>query len=333
LPSAGCTPEFPPTAFAISALSLCHNLVDNFAMRLNRLQRGLRATFLGLTVNAFLAVGKLLAGIAGHSHALIADAVESMADIFSSIIVWRGLVVAAAPADEDHPYGHGKAEPIAAATVATMLLMAAAGIAIKSIQGILSPHQGPKAFTLLVLFAVVLIKEALFRFAVREASSVDSAAVHNDAWHHRSDAITSLAAAIGISVALLGGKGYEAADDVAAVLAACIIAWNGWGLLRPALDELMDTAPNLALTEQIRAIAGRVHGVGDVEKCLVRKMGYHYFVDMHVEVDPQLTVRQAHDIAHQVKDQIREQLPMVHDVLVHIEPAKEARQQPSTLRD
>ena len=157
--------------------------------------------------------------------------------------------------------------------------------------------------------------------------------VRADAWHHRSDAITSLAAAIGISVALLGGKGYEAADDVAAVLAACIIAWNGWGLLRPALDELMDTAPNLALTEQIRAIAGRVHGVGDVEKCLVRKMGYHYFVDMHLEVDPQLTVRQAHDIAHQVKDQIREQLPMVHDVLVHIEPAKEARQQPSTLRD
>src|SRR5882724_10505811 len=146
-------------------------------MAMSRLKRGLRATFLGMVVNTFLAAGKLTAGILGHSYALVADAVESLADIFSSIVVWRGLIVAAAPADEDHPYGHGKAEPIAAAIVATMLLVAAGGIAVKSIQGILSPHQGPKAFTLLVLFAVILIKEALFRFAVREASSVDSAAV------------------------------------------------------------------------------------------------------------------------------------------------------------
>jgi len=245
-----------------------------------------------------------------------------MADIFSSIIVWRGLVVAAAPADEDHPYGHGKAEPIAAAIVATMLLLAAVGIAIKSIQGILSPHQGPKAFTLLVLFAVVLIKEALFRFAVREASSVDSAAVHNDAWHHRSDAITSIFAFVGISIALVGGKGWEAADDYAAIMAGAIIAWNGWRLLRPAMDELMDIAPDPGLTGRVSDIASKVQQVRRVEKCLARKMGNDFFIDMHIEVDPKMTVLEGHNIAHEVKNTVRKEIPSVRDVLVHIEPER-----------
>ena len=206
----------------------------------NRLQRSLRATFLGLAINAVLSVAKLAAGIFGHSHALIADAVESFADVFSSIIVWRALVVAAAPADDDHPYGHGKAEPLAAAVVATMLLLAAAGIGVKSVQELSSPQRGPEPFTLLVVIAVVVIKEALFRFVHREASALESTAVRSDAWHHRSDAITSLAASIGITVALVGGKNYAGADDVAAIVAAGIIAWNGWQLLRPAMDELME---------------------------------------------------------------------------------------------
>lgn len=285
-----------------------------------RLQRSLRATFLGLGVNVLLAAGKFAAGVYGHSHALVADAVESLADVFSSLVVWRGLVVAAAPPDEDHPYGHGKAEPLAATFVATMLLLAAAGIALKSVQEIIAPHHGPAPFTLLVLAAVAVIKEALFRFAFREGDAVDSTAVRSDAWHHRSDAVTSIAAAIGISVALIGGKGYEAADDVAAIVAAGIIAWNGWRLLRPALDELMDATPNPALAAQMRTLARSVPGVTDVEKCFVRKMGYQYFVDMHVEVDPQMTVREAHDIAHAVKDCIRLEVPAVRDVLVHIEP-------------
>ena len=289
----------------------------------DRLQQSLRATFLGLLVNTLLVAVKIAAGILGHSHALLADAVESLADIFSSIIVWRGMVVAAAPADDDHPYGHGKAEPIAAAIVATMLLLAAGWIAVQATHGIITPHQGPASFTLVVLVAVVAIKELLFRFALRVAETVDSIAVRSDAWHHRSDAITSLAAGLGISVALLGGKGFESADDIAAILAAIIIAWNGWRLLRPALDELMDATPNGEVGAQIRALAGGVTGVRRVEKCLVRKMGYHFFVDMHVEVDPQMTVQAAHAIAHSVKDEVRRQLPAVYDVLVHIEPARE----------
>ena len=291
-------------------------------MPMSRLKRGLRATFLGLAVNAVLTGAKFAAGILGHSHALVADAVESLADIFSSIVVWRGLVVAAEPADEDHPYGHGKAEPIAAAIVSTMLLLAALWIILTSLREISEPHTSPAPFTLIVLVVVIVIKEGLFRFVRHESITVESSVVHTDAWHHRSDAITSLAAGIGISVALIGGKGYESADDFAAIAAAGVIAWNGWHLLRPALNELMDTAPSREVVDRIRRIAEAVSGVERVEKCLVRKAGNHYFVEMHVEVDPEMTVQRSHDIAHDVKDKIRAALPAVSDVLVHIEPAR-----------
>ncbi len=291
-----------------------------------RLQRSLRATFLGMIANTLLATAKLATGIAGHSNALVADAVESLADLFSSVIVWRGLVVAAEPADADHPYGHGKAEPIAAAVVSTMLLLAAASITIQAAFEILHSHHVPSSYTLVVLIVVVAIKESLFRFVMREGVSVESSTVRTDAWHHRSDAITSLAAGLGISISLIGGPKYSAADGVAAVVAAGIIAWNGWRLLRPALDELMDTSPEPAVTERIREIASAASGVVCVEKCIVRKMGYHLFVDMHVEVDPQMTVQRAHEIAHGVKDRVRQELPAVHDVLVHVEPAGQKAQ-------
>jgi len=292
-----------------------------FVVTSERLKRGLRATFIGLAVNSLLTIVKLITGVLGNSHALVADAVESLADIFSSVIVWRGLVVAAEPADEDHPYGHGKAEPIAAAVVSTMLLLAAIWIATEAFLQIGKPRSAPALFTLLVLLGVIIIKEGLFRFVLRESLSTESSAIYTDAWHHRSDAITSLAAAIGITIALVGGKGYESADDVAAILAAVMIAWNGWRLLRPALHELMDRAPGREMEERIRRIAETVSGVEAVEKCLVRKMGNNYYVDMHLEVDPQMTVKRAHEIAHDVKDKIRSRIHAVRDVLVHIEPA------------
>lgn len=288
-----------------------------------RLRRSLRVTLVGLVINVLLTSAKFAAGVLGHSHALIADAVESLADVFSSLVVWRGVVIAAEPADEDHPYGHGKAEPIAAATVATMLLAAAAWIAILAFKHIAHPHPAPAPFTLIVLIGVICIKEALFRFVLREAISVESSAVQTDAWHHRSDAITSLAAAIGISVALLGGKGYESADEIAAIVAAAIIAWNAWRLLRPALNELMDRSPSRELSERIRRVAEAVKGVERIEKCLVRKMGHQFYADMHVEVDPQMTVQHSHEIAHEVKDKVRSQIPRVKDVLVHIEPSRD----------
>ena len=291
-------------------------------MTQSRLQRGLRATLTGMALNAVLAGVKLTAGILGRSHALVADAIESMADVFSSLIVWRGLVVASEPEDEDHPYGHGKAEPLAAAVVSAMLLLAASWVAVTAIRGIPTPnHEPPAGFTLIVLLAVIVIKECLFRFVLRESDVVDSSAVRADAWHHRSDAITSLSAAIGISIALIGGKGYEGADDWAALAAAVVIAINGWRMLRPAVNELMDRSPSREMVDRIRQIAEAAPGVAAVEKCVVRKMGYQYYVDMHVEVDPQMTVQRSHQIAHEVKDTVRREMPNVRDVLVHIEPS------------
>ena len=290
-------------------------------MAKRRLERSLRVTFLGLLVNAALAAGKIAAGVIGHSHALVADGVESAADFISSLIVWRGVTVAAAPADEEHPYGHGKAEPLAAAVVATVLIFAAITIVIGAIRDIVTPHSVPAPFTLVVLVAVVIIKEILFRVVQKESLEIESTIVSADAWHHRSDVITSIFAFIGISVALIGGKGYEVADDYAAILAGAVIAYNGWIVLRPAMDELMDIAPSADFLENIRSIAASSPEVIRVEKCFVRKSGFEHLVDMHIEVHPEMTVHHAHDIAHAVKDEIRRQIPSVRDVLVHIEPA------------
>ena len=294
-------------------------------MKTPSLNRGVRATVLGMATNAGLAGVKLVAGVAGHSQALVADAVESLADLFSSAIVWRGLVVASVPADSDHPYGHGKAEPLASAAVALMLLMAAAGIAVGSVRNVFTPHQVPEAYTLVVLVVVVLVKEMLFRRVMSEGEAIGSAAVRTDAWHHRSDAVTSMAAGLGISVALVGGPAYAVADDVAAVLASWVIAWNGWRLLRPALDELMDAEVSSEKVGGIVREAEEVTEVAGVEKCLVRKSGYGYLVDMHLEVDPGMTVERAHAVAHEVKDRVRERFPEVLDVLVHVEPARGSR--------
>ena len=273
-----------------------------------------------MSVNVALAAAKFAAGILGQSQALIADAVESFADILSSLIVWRGLVVAETPPDEDHPYGHGKAEPLAAATVSVMLLIAAGTIAYHAFRGIVQPRVAPSAWTLIVLVGVIAVKELLYRFVLHEAEHTHSTAMKADAWHHRSDAITSVAAFIGISIALVGGKGYENADNWGALAAACVIAFNGWRLLRPAFNELMDRSPDRAIIEKIKKVAATVPGVDRVEKCFVRKMGYRYYADMHVEVDPNMTVVHSHEIAHEVKDQVRAKIPTVRDVLVHIEP-------------
>jgi cation diffusion facilitator family transporter len=273
-----------------------------------------------MATNLFLAAAKLAAGIFGHSHALVADAIESFADVFSSLVVWRALVVAAEPADADHPYGHGKAEPIASAVVAGTLLLAAGWIIVTSVKEIQQPHFTPAPFTLVVLVVVILVKEILFRFVLREANSIENIAIESDAWHHRSDAITSAAAFIGITVAIIGGEGYEIADDIAAGFAALVIGWNGWRLLRSAMHELMDRSPGPEVCDRILRIASSTKGVDLIEKCLVRKTGYHLYVDLHAHVDPNMTVAISHEIAHRVKDAIRAEVPAVLDVMVHVEP-------------
>ena len=282
---------------------------------------GLRSTFVGIVVNMLLAATKAIAGLAGNSYALVADAVESATDVASSLIVWGGLKISALPPDEDHPYGHGKAEPLAAAAVSLTLVAASIGIALQSIREIITPHHAPAPFTLIVLVLVVVVKETLFRFVFAVGENVNSTAVRSDAWHHRSDAITSAAAFIGISVALMGGEGYESADDWAALFASAIILMNAIRILRPAVGEVMDAAPPVEIERSIREVAGLVEGVIGLEKCYVRKVGFSYYVDLHVTVDGDLTVRTGHDIAREVKKAIRVVHPHVVEVLVHIEPS------------
>lgn len=283
--------------------------------------QGLRSTLIGILANTLLAAIKATAGFLGNSYALIADAIESTTDIASSFIVWSGLKIAALPPDADHPYGHGKAEPLAAIVVSLTLIAAAMGIAIQSVREILTPHHAPAAFTLAVLVLVVVTKETLFRFVFNVGQDINSTAVKSDAWHHRSDAITSAAAFVGISISLIGGAGYESADDWAAMFASVIILFNAYRILRPAINEVMDGAPSADVDVGIRRAAQQVEGVIALEKCFIRKMGFSYYVDLHVTVDGELSVRHGHDIARQVKLAIRTSNPHVAEVLVHIEPS------------
>lgn len=282
--------------------------------------RSIRWTQAGLLTNAILVLVKLVAGIVGHANALVADAVESSADIFSSLIVWMGLSIAARPADEDHPYGHGKAEPLAAAVVSLMLLGAAAGISVLAIREIRSPQHLPAPFTLLVAAGVIAVKEILYRRVSRVGKEVGSTAVTADAWHHRSDAITSAAAFIGISIALLGGPGWEAADDWAALVAALVVAVNGVRTLHPAISGLMDEAPDRTVKERALQAASEIHGVRSVENLNVRNAGLGFYVDIHVQADPRMSLEDAHAISAQVKYAIRAAIPSVVNVLVHMEP-------------
>lgn len=287
---------------------------------MSSLQSGLRASALGIVANSLLATIKVLAGVLGNSYALIADGIESTADIFSSLIVWGGLRISSIPADEDHPYGHGKAESMAALVVSLALIAAAIGIAVQSLREIRTPHHAPHGLTLVVLLAVVVIKEILFRRVLRTSDAIHSTALKADAWHHRSDAITSATAFVGISIALIGGKGYESADDYAALGACGIIFWNGVTLLRPAVDEMMDASPKPDLVLEIRRAAAAVSDVHGIGRCRVRKSGTELFVDIHIKIPGEWTVHRGHELAHAVEDSLRNAFPNIRFVSVHVEP-------------
>ncbi len=274
-------------------------------------------------MNAVMVAVKVTTGLLGNSYALVADGVESSLDIFSSLIVWRALAVADRDADEHYHFGYAKAESVAAAAVAIILLVAALGISIEAIREILTPHHSPAPYTLVVLVGVIAVKEGLFRWMSGVADEVDSVAVRADAWHHRSDALTSGAAFLGIAIALVGGPAWAPADDVAALVASGIIAFNGVRLLRPAIEDLMDRAPDPVVLGRVERISCAVPEVRGVEKIQARRAGIGYFVALHVEADPAMTLRDAHLLGHAVKDAIRAEMPSVLDVLVHMEPHNE----------
>lgn len=284
------------------------------------INKAIRATYFSILSSSVLALVKGVAGIAGNSYALVADAIESTADIFSSFLVLFGIKYASKPADENHPYGHGRAEPLITFMVVGFLITSATVIAYESIQNIQTPHGLPKAWTLIVLGAIIIWKEISFRIVMRRSKETNSSALKADAWHHRSDAITSVAAFMGITIALVMGKGYEAADDWAALFAAAFILYNSFLIFRPALGEIMDEHLHDDVVENIRAIAITVPGIGGTEKCYVRKAGMIYHVELHALVNSTITVREGHDIAHRLKDTLKEEIPELGNIVIHIEP-------------
>jgi cation diffusion facilitator family transporter len=283
-------------------------------------QTAIRATYFSLVGNSLLAVIKFLAGFFGNSYALIADAIESTTDIFSSFLVLFGIRYANKPADENHPYGHGRAEPLITFLVVGFLITSATIIAYESIQNIQTPHELPKAWTLLLLGAIIIWKEFSFRTVMKRSKEANSSALKADAWHHRSDAITSIAAFIGISIALYLGKGYEAADDWAALFASGFIIYNSYLIFRPALGEIMDEHLYDDLIAEIRKVALEVDGIIGTEKCFIRKAGMQFHVDLHAIVDGDISVKQGHLFAHNLQDALQHRIPELGHVLIHIEP-------------
>lgn len=283
-------------------------------------KKAIRAAYLSILGNTVLAIVKGITGIFGNSYALIADAIESTTDVFASLLVLFGIKYSLRPADENHPYGHGRAEPLITFAVVGFLVVSATIIAYESIQHIRTPHQVPESYTLIVLGAIVIIKEIFYRFISRKSDETKSSSLKADAWHHRSDAITSLMAFIGISIAVFMGKGYETADDWAALFASGFILYNAYLILRPALGEVMDEHLYEDMVEEIRALSHQEPGVLETEKCFVRKTGMTFHVDLHVVVNGKLSVKEGHEIAHNLKDRLLTALPEVADILIHVEP-------------
>lgn len=281
-----------------------------------------RLAQLGLVINAGLAVIKLMAGLLGNSYALVADAVESSTDMVGSLVVWSGLRIASRAPDDRYPFGYGRAEALAAATVSTIMLGAAMGIAIEAIAEIRTPHDAPAWWTLLVLAMVIVVKELLATRVMAISMASGSVVVAADAWHHRADAISSGAAFIGITVALIGGPGWEPADDWAALVAAGVILLNGGVLLRTALRDLMDRAPAPAISVTVSEAALTTPGVLAIEKLKIRKSGTAFYVDIHVQADPALSLHDAHILSGMVKTAIRQRVPAAMGVLIHMEPFK-----------
>ena len=296
-------------------------LPEHHAATVRRAQASARLVLRGIALNAILAAAKIAGGIFGNTYALIADGVESLVDILSSFIVWAGFRVASQPPDAEHPYGHGKAEPLAALAVALFIFVAAGWIGWRAIHEIITPHHGPHWLTLPLLVGVVAVKLWFSKRMGHAGTAAGSTALSVEAWHHYSDALTSAAAFIGISIALIGGRGWEASDDWAALLACAVIAFNGVGMFNRALGDVMDTAVSADFENEIRAVALRVPGVRALDKCRVRKSGLSHLVDIQVRVDGDLSVRAGHDIAHAVKDALLASAAhAISDVSVHIEP-------------
>ncbi len=284
-------------------------------------ETAIRTTWFSIIGNTAMAVIKGAGGYFGNSYALVADAIESTTDIFSSVLVLFGLKYAARPADENHPYGHGRIEPLITFLVVGFLISSAFYIAHESIVNIGTPHELPEPFTLWIIGGIILWKEISYQLVIRKSRETNSSSLKADAWHHRSDAITSVAAFIGISIALIMGKGNESADDWAALFASGFILWNSYKIFRPALGEIMDEHLNEDLKKEIRLQSLKVNGIVGTEKCFIRKAGMQYHIELHALVNGKISVNEGHTLAHQLKDHLRNTIPQLGHVIIHVEPS------------
>ena len=283
-------------------------------------QKAIKTIYFSLIGNILLAIIKGVTGIVGHSYALVADAIESTSDIFSSLLVLLGLKYAKKPADENHPYGHGKIEPLMTFIVVVFLIASAIIIAYKSIINIQTPHKVPHTWTLYILGVIIIWKEISYRIVIHNSHKTNSSSLKADAWHHRSDALTSIAAFIGILIAVTLGDGYETADDWAALIASVIIIYNAYHIFRPALGEIMDEHRYDDLIDEIRKVSETVPGIMGTEKCFIRKAGMHHHVDLHARVNGKISVTKGHEISHLLKDTLQQKVPNLGHILIHIEP-------------
>ncbi|MEZ4908407.1 MAG: cation diffusion facilitator family transporter [Saprospiraceae bacterium] len=289
-------------------------------MEITNEKAAIKAAWFSIIGNILLASIKLLAGLVGNAYALIADGIESTTDVFSSIIVLLGFKYAQKPPDKNHPYGHTRVEPLITFLVVAFLVSSAVVIAYESIINIKSPQKIPEAWTLIVLGVIIIWKELSYRYVMSKSKKTNSSSLKADAWHHRSDAITSITAFIGISIAIIFGKGFETADDWAALFASAFILYNAYNIFRPALGEIMDEHVYDDMVQHIRDIAMEVDGISGTEKCFVRKAGMKYLIELHALVDGNISVNEGHYLSHKLQDKLQEKIPEISHITIHIEP-------------
>lgn len=289
--------------------------------RVDLYRQARRAAAWGITVSLGLGLAKLLGGLFGHSLALVSDAVHSLVDAAISAALLGALLVAQRPADNEHPYGHARFEAVAGSGVALLLILLALGIGREALSTIGGDRTLPESYTLAIALGGAFFQEFLYRYVRSVARETGSAALLATAWDYRLDALGSVAVVLGVGLARWGGPAWYWADHAAAVVVAFSVLWVGGTLLWGNIQDLMDRQADPALLDAVRGEALSVEGVKGVETLRVRKVGLEYLVDIHVEVDPEHTVRDGHAIAHAVKDRVIGQFVPIRDVLVHVEPS------------
>ncbi|MGA2135699.1 MAG: cation diffusion facilitator family transporter [Bryobacteraceae bacterium] len=285
------------------------------------MQTGQRVALSGMIVSAALAAIKVTIGLMGGSQAVVADGLESFGDVFASGIVLLGLTLANRPPDWNHPYGHGRVETITGLFVGMMLGAAGVAISTNAFLHLGSVDGPPATYVVWPLIASAAVKIVLSGVKFHFGRKIRSAALMADAWHDSVDIFSALVALVAVSFTILAPHKFASADHWGAFAVGLIVVLTGLRVSRDTALQLMDTMPDSETMAKIRDVAVTVPGVQGIEKCYARKTGLQYHVDLHLEVNPEITVRQSHDIATQVRIVIKETLPWVADVLIHVEPA------------